>query len=95
MTVFVFLILLTCFVFTILIIYLVIKSHRRRPEIADKFVVGAKGKALTDIFKESGQAFVNGTIWEATTKGEPIKKGEKISVKAIDGLELVVEKRVS
>jgi len=77
--------------FIVIITILCIKSHRRRPEIADEFVLGAKGKALTDVSKESGQVFVKGTIWEAKTKGETIKKDEKINVVNIDGLELIVE----
>jgi len=94
MTIFIYAGVFTFLLFALLIVYLVIKSHMRKPEVADKLIVGAKGKALTDILSDSGQVFVNGTIWEATCKDEPIKKGEKITVTAIDGLDLIVEKRI-
>ncbi|MBU1626258.1 NfeD family protein [bacterium] len=93
MNFFIFVVILICVFFTIQIIYLVIKGHRRKPEVPNKLIIGAKGKALTDISKESGRVFVNGAIWDATCNNGPIKKDQKISVVSIDGMELLVEKR--
>jgi len=95
MSALIFLVVLICIAFLVITVYLVIKIHRRKPEVADKYIIGSKGKAITEITKESGQAFVNGTIWEATCENEPLNKGEKIIVISVDGLDLVVGKKES
>jgi membrane-bound ClpP family serine protease len=92
-TVLVFIGILVCIFFIIQVVFLVIKSQRRKAEVPDKLIIGAKGKALSDISKEAGRVFVNGAIWDAVCINGPIKKEEKILVISIDGMELHVEKR--
>jgi membrane-bound serine protease (ClpP class) len=38
-----------------------------------------------------GKVYVDGEIWDAVS-GEPIKKGDKVRVVAVDGMVLKVEK---
>jgi len=41
----------------------------------------------------NGQVFLHGELWQATTSDEkPVKKGEQVTVEALDGLRLIVKK---
>jgi membrane-bound ClpP family serine protease len=82
-----------CLFFLVQIIYLVLKSHKRKPEVAEAYIVGMKGEAMSDINGSSGRVFVNGAIWEATSKTGKISKDDKVTIIGIEGLELIVEKR--
>jgi membrane-bound serine protease (ClpP class) len=54
-------------------------------------LVGEEGVAQTDVFEE-GKVFVYGEIWNGKSE-EPISKGEKVLVTAIEGLVLKVKKK--
>lgn len=56
-------------------------------------MIGAEGFAETDITQQSpGTVFVEGDIWNAVTKGDPIPKDSRVKVVEMKGLTLVVEK---
>lgn len=56
-------------------------------------MMGAEGLAETDITAQSpGTVFVEGDIWNAITKGEPIPKDGRVKVVEMKGLTLTVEK---
>lgn len=54
-------------------------------------LVGEEGVAQTDVF-EGGKVFVYGEIWNGKSE-EPISKGEKVVVIAVDGLVVEVKKK--
>jgi len=54
-------------------------------------LVGEEGVAQTDVF-EGGKVFVYGEIWNGKSE-EPISKGEKVIVIAVDGLVVEVKKK--
>ena len=54
-------------------------------------MIGKKGVAITDI-KPKGDVRVEGEIWRAESTSGNIEKGERITVKALNGLVLTVEK---
>ena len=70
----------------------VAKTHRRKVLTGPQALVGQKGTARTDIdINEEGQVFVVGEIWTAINQSsQPIKKGEKIKVVAVDKTKLIV-----
>ncbi|MEW6455944.1 MAG: nodulation protein NfeD [Acidobacteriota bacterium] len=74
----------------IFLLYLAIKTHRKKVFTGEQGMVGEIGEALTDI-GESGKTFIHGEIWDACSY-QKILKGSKIIVKKINGLKLVVEK---
>lgn len=76
--------------FFVVLIGLVVKAQRRQPITGSEGIVNMIGEACTDI-NGSGKVFVHGEYWEARST-VPIKKGEKVRVKAIEGLNLIVEK---
>jgi membrane-bound serine protease (ClpP class) len=55
-------------------------------------MLGLEGEAKTDVHA-SGQVFVHGEYWNAWSE-EPIARGERIMVAAVEGLKLKVKKRV-
>jgi membrane-bound serine protease (ClpP class) len=69
-----------------------IRSQRSRVDTGREGLIGLVGEARTDI-GEKGQVFVHGEYWNAWSD-DPIAKGEKITVVAVDGLKLKVTKRV-
>ena len=58
-------------------------------------MVGKSGQVRTPFTGSgspyTGTVFVYGALWQAEA-GEPIEKGEKVTVRAVDGLTLRVEK---
>ena len=60
-------------------------THRRRPEVGVEALVGALGE-MTD----AGWVSVNGELWSARSEA-PLEAGERVRVRAVDGLTLVVE----
>jgi len=61
-------------------------THRRRPEVGVEALVGAQGE-LTD----SGWVSVHGELWRARSDA-PLEAGDRVRVRAVDDLTLVVEK---
>jgi len=78
-------------IFFLIVITKVIQVHKRKPVSGREGIVGEIGIARSDIDKNGGIVFVHGEIWKAISS-EKIKKGEKIIVKKIEGLKLIVEK---
>jgi membrane-bound serine protease (ClpP class) len=52
-------------------------------------MLGAVGEAVAD-FSDSGHVLVHGELWKAST-AQPVRKGQKLRVKKVDGLLLTVE----
>ncbi len=61
---------------------------RRRPvSVGPQTIVGATAEV-----RENGFVFVNGELWRArTADGSPLKPGERVHVRAFDGLTLTVD----
>jgi len=77
-------------IFFIIALSLALKAHRKKVSTGSEGIIGEKGHALTDIDLE-GMVMVHGEYWKARAS-EKISKGEKIKVKAVEGMILVVEK---
>ncbi len=67
-----------------------IRAHRSRVDTGREGLIGIAGTARTDVHNE-GQVYLRGEIWNARSD-EPISKGTKITVVAVDGLRLTVKK---
>ncbi len=67
-----------------------IRAQRSRVDTGKEGLIGLTGEARTDI-GESGQVFVRGEYWNARSD-DAVKKGEKVSVVAVEGLKLKVKK---
>ena len=64
--------------------------NRRRPVVSGReYLIGAPGEALED-FDAEGWARVQGETWRVRA-GSPVRRGDRLRVKAIDGLVLTVE----
>ncbi len=72
---------------------MVIRAMRRKPTTGRRGLIGEVGVARTKI-REEGTVFVHGELWKASS-GEPIRKGEKVTVVDVEGLVLKVEKKPS
>lgn len=70
-----------------------LRAQRARVITGMDGMIGAGGYAETDITQDSpGTVFVEGDIWSAVTKGDPIPKDGLVKVVDMRGLTLVVEK---
>jgi membrane-bound serine protease (ClpP class) len=67
-----------------------VRVHREKADTGREGLLGLTGEAKTDI-GEKGQVFVRGEFWNAWSD-EPIAKGERITVTAVEGLKLKVKK---
>jgi membrane-bound serine protease (ClpP class) len=67
-----------------------IRAQRSRVDTGKEGLIGLVGKAFTDI-GDDGQVHLRGEYWNARSD-EFVKKGEKVSVVAVEGLKLVVKK---
>lgn len=74
-------------------IVLAIRQRGMKPVMGKEEMVGLTGEARTDL-DPKGEVFVHGELWRAITKGEMIKKGEKVEVLAVNGLTLEVKKSI-
>jgi len=64
--------------------------NRRRPVVSGReYLIGAQGEALED-FEGEGWARVQGETWRVRS-GAPVRRGQRLRVRAIDGLILTVE----
>jgi membrane-bound serine protease (ClpP class) len=54
-------------------------------------LLGKTGVALSDL-KPNGEVRVQGEIWRAQSTSGNIQKGEQVTVKALEGLVVIVEK---
>jgi membrane-bound serine protease (ClpP class) len=64
--------------------------NRRRPVVSGReYLIGAAGEAMDD-FEGEGWARVQGETWRVRSS-TPVRRGQRLRVKAIDGLVLTVE----
>jgi membrane-bound serine protease (ClpP class) len=74
----------------IVTVTLAVRVHRERADTGMEGLIGLRGEARADI-SPTGQVFVRGEYWNAKSD-EPVKKGEKVVVTAVEGLTLTVKK---
>ncbi|WP_455374881.1 NfeD family protein [Kaarinaea lacus] len=74
--------------FTIVLV-MALKARRRPVVSGQEELIGAIGEALQDI-DEQGYIHLHGESWNAITDS-PVKKGEKLKVTKVEGLNLYVE----
>ena len=65
--------------------------RRRRKLTGSEVMIGKKGVAITDLTPK-GEIRVQGEIWRAESSSGNILKGEQVTVKALNGLVVIVEK---
>lgn len=76
--------------FFVVIIGLVIRAQRRKPQTGLENLIGAPCTAVTDI-ENTGKVFVHGEYWNARAS-QVIRKGEKARISGVSGMDLCVEK---
>ena len=74
----------------IITVSLAVRVHREKVDTGKEGMIGLFGEAKTDI-GASGQVFVRGEYWTARSD-EPIAKGERVKIEAVEGLTLKVKK---
>ena len=77
-------------VFFVSVMTAALRVRLRRPIEDSEGVIGSIAEAQTDIAPE-GTVLSNGTLWRARTMETGIAAGEKVEVKATEGLVLLVE----
>ena len=75
--------------FFIVVIWLAIKAQLRKHFTGAESMIGSEAEVVSDITDE-GKVFLSGEYWKATS-GTPIKKGAKVRVIKVEGLNLIVE----
>jgi membrane-bound serine protease (ClpP class) len=78
--------------FFIVVIWLAINAQLRKHSTGAEAMVAAEAQAVTDIANE-GKVFLKGEYWKATSN-KPIKKGTKVKIIKVEGLNLIVEEKV-
>jgi membrane-bound serine protease (ClpP class) len=73
------------------LVSLAVRSQLRRPVSGPEGMIGQVGEAATDI-DGKGKVHVVGELWDARCD-RPVRKGERVVVKALDGMTLVVDQR--
>ncbi len=74
----------------VFVVFGMMVRQRRRPVLTGReHMIGAPAEALED-FEREGWARVHGESWRVRTNA-PVRRGERLRVKAIDGLILTVE----
>jgi membrane-bound serine protease (ClpP class) len=76
--------------FMLVLVRLVVQAQRRPAVTGAEGLVGASGRAETDLGPE-GWVLVEGERWRAVA-AEPVARGEAVSVEAVQGLLLRVKK---
>ncbi|HSB34964.1 MAG TPA: nodulation protein NfeD [Nitrospirota bacterium] len=74
----------------IITVTVAVRVYREKPTTGREGMVGMLAEAKTDIHAD-GQVFMRGEYWSAWSD-EPITKGEKVTVIAIEGLKVKVKK---
>jgi membrane-bound serine protease (ClpP class) len=74
----------------ILVVYLAIKAHRRKPTTGREGLVGEKGIVKSKIDPQ-GKVFVHGEYWDAVSD-EIIPEGTKVKVIEVKDIEIKVKK---
>ena len=70
--------------------YLILRARRAPEHSGANNLVGTVGIVLADFDGDFGQIRVEGDIWKAKAAA-PLKKGDRVTVSAVDGLTLTVE----
>jgi len=82
-------------VFSVLLLVMVfgmlIRSRRVALGSGDSVMLGEKAEVMED-FIDQGQVWVHGELWQAVTE-QPVKKGQLIPIKAINGLKLILNNK--
>jgi membrane-bound serine protease (ClpP class) len=79
--------------FMALLVQGTIRAHRKQPAFGREELAGKTAIARTDLNPE-GFVFYKGESWTAISESGPIKEGEQVEIKRIDGLTLYVIKKV-
>ncbi len=66
--------------------------HRRLVPMGRDALVGRAGTAVSRIDQQHGHVRVNGENWQATCAGPSIEPGTRVRVRAVDGMQLQVER---
>ena len=82
--------LLTIAAITVWMLYYALKARKLKIQTGKEALIGARGKATTDI-NPNGTIRVKGEFWEATTENGTIRNGEKVKVVGMEGMFLIVE----
>mgnify|MGYP001256625174 CR=1 FL=1 len=82
----------TTLFFMLIIVAAIIKTHTSKVSTGKRGMVGLTGKAIKDIDPE-GTVSLRGEIWKAVSDGETIKKGDKVEVVDVEGMEVQVKKK--
>ena len=82
-------VLVTAFFF-LFVVGMGIRAQRAKPVSGLEGMVGDIGQSL-DALNPLGTVLVHGEIWQARSVGQPIEKGERVRVVALEGLKVVVE----
>src|SRR5687767_1876870 len=75
--------------FVFLVVGMAVRQRRRPVLTGREYMIGAVAEALED-FEREGWARVHGESWRVRANA-PVRRGERLRVKAIDGLILTVE----
>lgn len=76
--------------FFIFAMFMAVRTFKTKVSTGKRGIIGEVGLAVTNI-QEDGQVKIHGEFWNARSL-EKIKKNEKIIVRDVDGLELIVKK---
>jgi len=76
-------------IFFSVVISMAVRSQLRRPSTGREGMVGEEGEAVTDI-DGKGKVRVVGELWDARCD-RTVRKGDKVIVKGLEGMTLVVE----
>ena len=74
--------------FFVAVISIAVRAQMRKVMTSREGLIGARGEALSDVH-ERGKVLIGGEYWNAFSK-EPIAKGKKVEVVAVDGLNVEV-----
>lgn len=79
--------------FTLLVSYLVVRAHRRKPSLGRDAIVGEIGEVRQRIAGRApgGKIFVHGEYWNAVGD-EAIEVGEAVEVLSVDGMRVLVRR---
>ena len=70
------------------VISIAVRAQMRKVMTSREGLIGARGEALSDVH-ERGKVLIGGEYWNAFSR-EPIAKGKKVEVVAVDGLNVEV-----
>jgi len=74
----------------IITVTVAVRVYKEKPDTGKEGIINMQALAKTDIHTD-GQVFMRGEYWSAWSD-EPIPKGEKVTILAIEGLKLKVKK---